>query len=417
MSTAMDGVLEGAVALCVCKLACSLLFLPSLTASYSSVSFCCCCLLIFTDFQVTVFLSLLCIFESWLTEVSPTGDVIALRFLLFLSHTYGAVLLLSTFLIAAENLIRLLWPHTVVSHRAVSQTGAQQCHVGEEKVEEEEDIDGLDNDMSLHQVGGFLCCLSVWIVVALNVRWRWKVEEKWAADCLYTTDSLVRCLPNLLASMPSAMNPFWSMAFLFLLLLLLTISPGLQRQHQTPAQAESTHGEKDGDYWWQDFISVLLAPFKPLHPGMSVVEPKLCVDPEKTDSSCTGNTACSWNSVQMSTCHHGDVISPDCFSGKRERQEHESSHRGISLTFITEKHVDSPHSQCEQQWWGFPSLEVNVMIGLVGVLSILMLPFNLSVNILLIRTIDVLLEWCITSLLSSTANTRDSSTSHSVAQV
>lgn len=50
---AMDGVLEGAVVLCVCKLACSLLFLPWLAASHSPVSFCCCCLLTFTDFLVT----------------------------------------------------------------------------------------------------------------------------------------------------------------------------------------------------------------------------------------------------------------------------------------------------------------------------------------------------------------------------
>lgn len=49
----MDGVLEGAAVLCACKLACSLLFLPSLADSYSAVSFCCCCLLIFTDFLVT----------------------------------------------------------------------------------------------------------------------------------------------------------------------------------------------------------------------------------------------------------------------------------------------------------------------------------------------------------------------------
>lgn len=50
---AMEGVMERAAALCVCKLACSLLFLPSLAASHSAISFCCCCLLIFTDFAVT----------------------------------------------------------------------------------------------------------------------------------------------------------------------------------------------------------------------------------------------------------------------------------------------------------------------------------------------------------------------------
>ncbi|XP_034074866.1 uncharacterized protein LOC117548041 isoform X2 [Gymnodraco acuticeps] len=111
----MDGVLEGATVLCVCKLACSLLFLPSLTSSYSPASFCCCCLLLFTDFLVTVFLSFLWIFESWVSELTLLGDVIALRFLIFLSETYGAVLLLITPLIAVESVTRLPWPHSVVT--------------------------------------------------------------------------------------------------------------------------------------------------------------------------------------------------------------------------------------------------------------------------------------------------------------
>lgn len=49
---AMDGAAQGAAALCVCKAAFSLLFLPSLAACNSPVSFCCCCLLLFTDLLV-----------------------------------------------------------------------------------------------------------------------------------------------------------------------------------------------------------------------------------------------------------------------------------------------------------------------------------------------------------------------------
>lgn len=49
---AMDGAAQGAAALCACKAAFSLLFLPSLAASNSVVSFCCCCLLVFTDLLV-----------------------------------------------------------------------------------------------------------------------------------------------------------------------------------------------------------------------------------------------------------------------------------------------------------------------------------------------------------------------------
>ncbi|TKS71266.1 hypothetical protein D9C73_005283 [Collichthys lucidus] len=245
MLLSMDGVLEGAAVLCVCKLACSLLFLPSLAASHSPVSFCCCCLLIFTDFLVAVFLSFLCIFESWLTELTQLGDVIALRFLLFLSHTYGVVLLLTTPLIAVETLSRLLWPHSAVAYRAVSQrvtnSNAQRCYIRMETVDEEEaDGDNPDKDIKkrLSYVVSYLCCLSVWVVVALNVRWRWELEEVWAAVCLHKTNSLIRCLPNLFSPMSSTVNPCWVMAFLSLLLILLTMSMGLQRRQQAGAQMD-----------------------------------------------------------------------------------------------------------------------------------------------------------------------------------
>lgn len=49
----MEGALEGAAALCTCKLALSLLFLPRLPAPRGPVGLCCCCLLLFTDAAVT----------------------------------------------------------------------------------------------------------------------------------------------------------------------------------------------------------------------------------------------------------------------------------------------------------------------------------------------------------------------------
>ncbi|XP_023153903.2 uncharacterized protein LOC111588029 [Amphiprion ocellaris] len=397
----MDGVLEGAVVLCACKLACSLLFLPSLAASYSPISFCCCCLLIFTDFLVTVFLTFLCIFESWLTELTSLGDVIALRFLLFLSHTYGAVLLLTTPLIAVETLFRLLLPR-----RTVGSDGKVNV--------EEEDTNNSDEDGRLSHVVGYLCCLSVWVIVAVNVRWRWKLEEVWAVACVHATDSLVSCLPNLFSPMPIAVSPCWAMAFLFLLLILLTSSStGLHRRHQ----GERTHKEKRGVDNKDDcsLIPASSAPFKPVNPGTSSLQPAQCVDPEKTESSCTVHRAYSWNSVQMSARHHGDFVltSPGCLSGPRGGQEQGRTKRGAPMTFITEEHVDSQHrSRCGWRWWGFPCLGVNIMIGIVSVLSIFVLPLNLSVNILLIRTTEALLELFIRSLVSSAASTRDTSASH-----
>lgn len=395
--------------LCVCKLACSLLFLPSLADSYSPVSFCCCCLLIFTDFLVTVFLSCLCIFESWLAELTPSGDFIALHFLLFLSQTYGGVLLLIVPLITVENGIRLLWPHVAIPRRTARQKAVSDGQCCDAEEQGEEDSNSSDQDRLSHVVG-YLCCLSVWVIVALNVRRQLKLEEVWAAACLHKTSSLVRCLPNLFSPIPSTLNLCWAVAFLFLLLLLTTSSIGLQRRHR--AHAQTSRVSNKGDCRCQDLVPELSTPLKPVNLGLSVPEPAQHVDPEKTESSCTVHRA--WTSWQMTVCNHGDfvLISSMCFSGKRGGQEQERPKSSISLTFITEEHVDSQcRSQCGWRQWGFPCLRVNVIIGLVCVLSIFILPLNLSVNILLIRTIETLLELCIESLFSSAACTRNTSTS------
>ncbi|XP_008406819.1 uncharacterized protein LOC103464475 [Poecilia reticulata] len=367
----MDGVLEGAVVLSACKLVCSFLVLPSLAASHSPVSFCCCSLLIFTDFLVTGFLSFLCILKFWLTELNPPGDVIALRFLLFLSHTYGAVLLLTTFLTATETLIRLLWPHAPADPRTIFCNG-----------EEEEDGSVSDEGESLPQVVGFFCCLSVWIAVAFSVRWHWQLEEGWTAACLDKTDSLIRCLPNLFSPMHRVMDPYWSLAFLVLLGLLMTVSTGLQRRNQTSAEPKRTQPYEDG---------AAPAASKPLHPEMFTSK---CVD--------------------------GDfpLISHDCLSEEMGRQEFKRTQKHFPLDSARVQSLDSNQTRLSRRnRWGFPNLEENTVIALVSVLCMFTLPFYLSVNTFLIRTIDSVLNGCIKFLLSSVANSSDTSASLRVSQV
>ncbi|XP_013858320.1 uncharacterized protein LOC106513847 [Austrofundulus limnaeus] len=395
----MDGVLEGAVVLCLCKLACSLPFLPSLAASCSPVGFCCCCLLIFTDFLFTGFLGLLCIFESWLTDLSQSGDVIALRFLLFLSHTYGTVLLLVTFLIALESLIRLLWPHLAADHGRHRRTAGSDGQGGCAKEVEE-------TDRSVPQIVGFLCCLSVWFAAAFSVRGHWKLEEAWAALCLHTTDSLVRCLPSAFSSLPMSL----CLSVLFLLVLLLTINTCLLRRCQVPARTQKTNVEKPCSCCRTSYRPVLPAPLRPTHLGTPVSEP------EETENSGMGNSTYSCNGMQMLVRHHGDIVLLNCLSDNRSEQEHRRTKTGVSRTFVREE-PEASHQRCGWRLWGFPSPEENVIMGLVSVLFIYTLPFNLSVNILLIRTIDSLLDWSVRSLLPSAANIRDTLTSHSVTQV
>ncbi|KAM4741352.1 uncharacterized protein FYW61_002861 [Anableps anableps] len=374
----MDGVLEGAVVLSACKLACSLPVLPSLAASHSPVSFCCCSLLIFTDFLVTAFLSFLCALKFWVTELNPPGDVIALRFLLFLSHTYGAVLLLTTFLIAMETLIRVLWPHVAADPRTVDYDS-----------EEEEDGSVTDKGKNLPLVVGFFCCLLVWIAVAFSVRWHWKLEEGWTAACLDTTDSLVRCLPNFFSPTHSVMDPYWSVAFLILLGLLLIVSRGLQRRNQTSVKPKKA--QQYGDGRWQALDGATPATCKPVHPDMF-------------ESKCADRDFA--------------LIPHDCSSEKRGRQELKRTQKDVPLDFIRERCLNSNYtSQNKWQLWGFPSLEENKAVGFVNLLCMFTLPFYLGVNILLIRTIDSLLQGCIKSLLSSAASSRDTSASRRVSQV
>lgn len=367
-------------------------------------------------FHFTGFLGFLCVFETWLTDLTALGDVIALRFLLFLSHMYGAVLLLITPLIVVETLSRLLWPLFDVNPRTASPVVApdgQCCHGGKLTAEQQKESNNPDKEKRLFHVVGYLCCLSVWVTVALNVRWRWKLEEMWSVACLHTTHSLVRCLPNLFSPIPIAINPCWGMGFFFFLLLLVTTNTVLHRRQRAPAQIETTNTAKHGgisncDTCRQDPVQVLSAPSKP---GMSASGPE-CIDPEKTESSCTIHRAYFWNSLQMTARHHGDfvLISSGCLSAEMGGQEHERTKRGTPLTLI----IDSQFRR-HYRWrqWDFPCLGVNVMIGLVGVLSIFVLPLSLSVNILLIRTMETLLELCLESLVSFAWDPADTAASHS----
>ncbi|XP_072309077.1 uncharacterized protein [Eucyclogobius newberryi] len=197
----MDSVLEGAIVLSLCKLACSLPFLHSVVASTSSpVSFCCHCLLVFTDVILTVFLSCLLILERWQTVAPSTGDTIALRCLLFLCHTYGVVLLLTFPDIILDTLIRHLHQHGTNKHQNTKQN----------------DPDENDKRQSLrYHVVAYLCCLTLWIFGTLNIRLRWKLEEDWAVECLHTK-SLLTCLPNIYSPMVKLLPPFWGMASVYI---------------------------------------------------------------------------------------------------------------------------------------------------------------------------------------------------------
>nr|XP_057910434.1 uncharacterized protein LOC131105932 [Doryrhamphus excisus]XP_057910435.1 uncharacterized protein LOC131105932 [Doryrhamphus excisus] len=336
MATAMDGMLDSMSVLCVFKLVCSLLFLPSLANSRSPIGFCGCCILFFTDFLVTVYVSFLSLFESWLTELRLPLDIIALRFLLFLSHTYGAVLLLTMPLIAVETLTRLLWPESSASCKHRSEVASRE----EESEDEVEENEGWQS-----QAISYVCCLAVWVLVALSVQCRWRKEEVRLVACLRGSGSLMRCLPNLLSPVPSKMHLCWGMAFLYLLLLLLLTS-SLHRWKRA-----TTHS----------------------HDNSKLLE-----------------------------SHQDDfpvVLACDCLSDGRQKR--------APLIFITEESYEKRRS-------GAPHPEVNLTIAWLAVLAMFVLPLYLSVNILLLRSVEALLDACLHFLLFSTPLASKSHTTYEV---
>lgn len=329
--------------------------------------------------------------KSWPTELTLRGDVIALRFLLFLSHVYGAALLLTCPLVTLETLSRLR------RAQATSSQADGRCSRAQEAAEEMS-VGGARPDKGKQQshAVGFLCCLSVWVVTALDVRWRWTLEEAWASACLHTTNSLLTCLPSLFSPMSSSTRSCIALIFLLLLLLLLTVD--LHARWRASAELAETHKPNQG------LVSGLIPACAGL-PQTLVSADVRCVDPEKTVSICVVPK----KHVQVSAPQRGDaaVMSPERFPAG---QKQERTKGAKALTCMAE--TQEERNRCVWCHWGFPCLGLNVIIGLMGVICIFVLPLILSVNIVLVQTVDYLMELSVKALLvSPAADKRSMSTS------
>lgn len=325
----MEGVLEGATVLSVCKVACSLPFLRSVS-SYSPVSFCCCCLLVFTDVILTVFLSVLLLLDRWQIEAPSTGDAIALRSLLFISHTYGTVFLITLPAVVVDRFIRLLQPQDTYNHQTPNLRYATKST----------NETGKKPFLGYHVVA-YLCCLSLWTFGTLNIRWRWKQEEVWTAACLYSTNSLLTCLPNIYSPMMRFLNPCWVMTSLFITLAIILI--------------------------------ICLLNIKP--PVMQLRSPDV-------------DTVSFQNSFKVQTFANREVdLSPGCATSDKMivQEDDKRTEKVIRLT-LTEERPQSGNV------WVFPCPGADVMIGVMCMLAMFVLPLNLSVNVHVISSVEKILQ-------------------------
>ncbi|KAJ3602915.1 hypothetical protein NHX12_030660 [Muraenolepis orangiensis] len=360
---AMEGVLEGACVLGVCKLACSLYFLPAFSGL---ISFCCCCLLMFTDVLVTGFLLFLWLADPWPPQLTPHSDLIALRFLLFLGHTYAAVLLLTAPLVVAETVLREVWPCDGDGCRTA---GGEECEVLEcgvalEKGDTRPGADrGQDGWRQLSQAIGYPCCLSVWMVSGLWVGYRGQsLEELAVAECLHTSDSLLACLPRMF---PSPVGPFWKMVLLGLLLLFLVWEL---------AVTNIGVGDNNNNNSWQHLVPALFRPSSlTTKPWLAVGPEPRCVDSEKTSSSCLAPTADPWTSDSGAGRTALDCAGPE-------------TERGLGSL-----------PRCHGRPGRVVPIPLGVIVtaGLMGMLSLCTLPLTLSANVLLVQTMQAVVEGCV----------------------
>ncbi|KAJ8260028.1 hypothetical protein GJAV_G00176270 [Gymnothorax javanicus] len=238
-STVIEDVLVGTVSLGVCKSIFDLLSLPAVGASSNSVCRCCCCLLIFTDLTVTVFLAVLWLAKPWMSLFPVPSDVITLRFVLFLGHTYGAVLLLTIPLIAMEMACKwLLVPALGKADRDGPEGGRyehqRQCDALELEVLGRGEEVGQRNSPG----PGFLCCLLAWALCGLWGGQHYVSKQLNVEACILSRGALHLCLPDLASIIQSASSdPFVTLPAVILLLALpLTLSALRTRQTKSPLE-------------------------------------------------------------------------------------------------------------------------------------------------------------------------------------
>lgn len=420
----MDGVLEATIALCGCKVLCSVLCLPAFKNSISSVSLCCICLLLFTDLSITskhvsqdhhiCFLSYSCsspfihvfpVFLVYLWSAAPrplffhpSSDVLALRFMLFLSDTYEAVLILTPLLVAVELLARLLWGGETVTS-IVDETKEDTLFL--------KDVDGVpwktrrqqkgeekENNAEFLKALGFLGCLMLWFMCGTYAGFSWRQEQMMVRSCLEKGSFLSTCLPCLLtASSPVSRQLFWALpAAVLLLALTAVLSLIVAKLTPTIVHPELLKCTENFDALQQtqthpptlERTSVPAASFS--H--------NCDVDTEKTANSCTIQS--SHNKRRWA---YGK---PEPLSWRTELAD-SCKLKSESITLVLQAHCTAPHPHKSRLWQTVresPCLRGELMTGLLCGLLVCVFPTVLSTNILLVSNLDTLAGYIVKHLLT-----------------
>ncbi|GAA6087713.1 uncharacterized protein si:ch211-193i15.1 [Tachysurus ichikawai] len=384
----MDGVLESTIALCGCKLLCSFLCLPAFKDSISSVSLCCVSLLLFTDLSITMFLVYLWSTAPRLMSFHLSSDVIALRFMLFLSDTYEAVLMLTPLLVAVELLARLLWGGETATSTVDQKESKADMFL--------KDVDGdswktgrrQKNTVVLRALG-FLGCLMLWFVCGTYAGFSWRQEQVMVRTCLEGGSLLSTCLPCLLsASSPVSGHLFWALPAAVLLLaftavvslIVAKLTPRIVHPELLGCVEKRTQTHAPTPEWTSTAAACISNNYN--------------VDSEKTSNSCTIHS--SHNERQQARGK------PEPLSWRIELTDG-CKLNSESVTLFLPSHGTAPHPHKSRLWQTVresPCSRGELMTGLLCGLLVCVFPTVLSTNILLVSNLDTLAVYVVKHLLT-----------------
>lgn len=335
-------------------------------------------------------------------SLHPSSDVIALRFMLFLSDTYEAVLMLTPLLVAVELLVRLLWGRKTSVASVVEEKEAKEDLVLKE-------VDGdaweagrqltgeeKEKNVELLKALGFLGCLMLWFMCGTYARFSWRREQAMVRSCLERGSLLSTCLPCLLtASSPVRGQLFWALPAAALLLtftaVLSLIVAKLFPRIVHPRLLECTENF--------DALQRARARAHPPTLGRTSVPAASVSHNCNVDSGKTANSCAIHSSHNKWRWAHGKL---EPLSWRTELADG-CKLKSESITLVVRARCTAPHPHRSRLWQTVresPCLRGELMTGVLCGLLVCVFPTVLSTNVLLVSNLDTLAVYIVKHLLT-----------------
>lgn len=319
----------------------------------------------------------------------PSSDVIALRFMLFLSDVYEAVLMLIPLLVAVELLVRLLWGRGTLTSVTDEQMFVKDINGDTWETEIQQKGEEKENKAAFLKALGFLGCLMVWFMCGTCAGFTWKQEQVMVSSCLESGSLLSTCLPCFLtASSPVNRQLFWALPAAVLLLastgVLSFIGTKLTKRMVNPELLKCSENPN----------ALQQTQAHPHSLPAASISHNCNVDSEKTANSWAIH---SWHN-ERPWAH----AKPEPLSWRTELADSSKLERE-SVTLVLQASSTALNAHQSRLWQTIregPRLRGELITGLLCGLLVCVFPTVLSTNILLVSNLDTLAVYVVKHLLT-----------------